>query len=892
MSDERPFRPETLTFLFTDIEGSTRLLQHLGSERYRGVLADHLALIRDACRARDGTEFGSEGDALFVSFPSATRAVAAAVDAQRSLAGHGWPDGLAVRVRMGLHTGEATRSADGFVGIDVHRAARISAAGHGGQVLLSQTTRELTINALPDGATLRDLGEFRLKDLARPEHLYQVSIEGLAADFPPLRSLDAVPNNLPTQLTSFVGREREVADATGLLEGSRLLTLTGPGGTGKTRLSLQLAAAVADGFRDGAFFVALAPIREPALVASTIAQVLGVQEATARRPVDALADYLRDRHVLLVLDNFEQVLPAAADVAELLRAAPGVKIIVSSRAALRVSGEQEFPVPPLALPDRAHLPDVEHLSQYEAVALFIERAVAVKPDFAVTNANAPAVAEICTRLDGLPLAIELAAARVKLLPPEAMLTRLARRLELLGGGARDLPDRQRTLRGAIDWSYELLDPAARQLLARFSVFAGGATLEAAGSICGSADEPGLDVLEGLSALVEQSLVRQVESEGEPRFWMLETIREFAAERLAASAEADEIARRHAGYFDVLAGRAAPELTGPRQNAWLDRLEQEHDNLRAALAWAIDHGEPGMAMRLAANLWRFWQMRGHLVEGADRLDRLLAMPDPAVEPMLRARALEAAGGIAYWRSDMAAAQAWYEDALAIARAHGSRLDVANALYNLAFPLIVNARDLPRGHALLEESIATSRELDDPVAIARGLWALGNSMYFGGDHARARGVLGESVTHFRATEDRFGLAWALHTYGLALDRLGDLEGARTSWLEALELFESAGDSTGIAVLLGDFSTLAIQVADMPRAIRLAGAASSLATSSGAALTTLVDEMEGREYVREIDDGDPAAVAAWAEGQAMSPERAIAYARQASTAAAAPAEPSRPI
>ncbi|MGQ0548309.1 MAG: adenylate/guanylate cyclase domain-containing protein, partial [Armatimonadota bacterium] len=427
---DRELPSGTVTFLFTDIEGSTDLLQRIGPA-YDTLLEAHRWLLRAAIEAEHGHEMNTEGDSFFVVFSSAARAAAAATAAQRALSSHPWPPGAALRVRMGLHTGEATPVGRDYVGLDVHRAARISAAGWGGQILISQATKTLIEHTLPSGASLRDLGEHRLKDLQRPERLFQLAVADLQIDFPALRTLDATPNNLPTQLTSFIGREREVAAARQLLATARLLTLTGPGGTGKTRLSLQLAAEVADQFPHGVYFVLLAPISDPALVASTVAQTLGLAEQRGKSPLERLQEYLRDKQLLLILDNFEQVVAAAPLLSELLKAGTGSKIVVTSRAVLRVYGEQEFPVPPLQLPDPKHLPTLDSLSQYEAVRLFIQRAVAVKPDFTVTNDNAPAVAEITSRLDGLPLAIELAAARIKILPPRAMLSRLGHRLNLL-----------------------------------------------------------------------------------------------------------------------------------------------------------------------------------------------------------------------------------------------------------------------------------------------------------------------------------------------------------------------------------------------------------------------------------------------------------------------------
>ena len=576
----------TLTFLFTDIEGSTRLVQELGPAAYGEVLERHRDLLRAAWAANDGIEVGTEGDSFFVVFASAPAAVAAAVDAQRALASTEFPHGVgAIRVRMGLHTGLGVVSAGTYVGADVNRAARVAAAANGGQVVLSSATLPLLEGSLPAGVRTRDAGEHRLKDL-RPERLAILEIEGLVDDPRPIRSLDSRPNNLPTQVTSFVGRTAELDETTARLAATRLLTLTGPGGTGKTRLSLQLAAAVAEEFPEGVYFVALEPIREPALVGTTIAAVLGVAEDSSA-PIGArLSAWIGARKILLDLDNFEQVIEAAPLIGELLRSTTELKLIVSSRSPLRISGEQEYPVPGLPTPpdpaaqgafERAQLgadagrTDPATLSRYESVRLFVARASAVKPAFRLTDENAAAVAGIVVRLQGMPLAIELAAARVKLLPPEAILDRLRDQLATLGGGARDLPERQQTLRGAIAWSYDLLDEPGRRLLRRLSVFAAGCSLEMAEAICGPASELGLDVLDGIEALVDQSLLRAEEVAGEPRFRMLETIRAFSAEQLTASGEADTIWERHARAFLALAEEAA-ELPGSQQRTWLDRLD--------------------------------------------------------------------------------------------------------------------------------------------------------------------------------------------------------------------------------------------------------------------------------------------------------------------------------
>ena len=483
---------------------------------------------------------------------------------------------------MALHTGSAEERGGDYFGPPLNRIARLLSAGHGGQILLSSATKELVRDALPEGSSLRDLGERRLKDLFRPERVFQLISPELPGSYPPLNTLEARINNLPAQPTPLIGRERELGEVGDLLrtEGVRVLTLTGAGGIGKTRLGLQLGAELLDEFEDGVFFVALAPITDPALVPSAIAEALGVVEAADQPLEEALKDYLRTKELLVLLDNFEQVLGGAPLVGKLLSACPRLKVLATSRSVLRVYGEQEYPVPPLELPSPGRLPAIDKLSQYEALRLFIERAKAARPQFSVTDENAPAVAEICARLDGLPLAIELAAARIKLLTPAAMLERLGSRLKLLGGGARDLPERQRTLRGTIEWSFALLEEGEQVLFGRLAVFSGGRTLEAIEAVCEAEGDLPMDALEGVSSLLDKSLLRQEEGPGgEPRFVMLETIHEYAREKLQASGEAEEVRRLHAEYFLAVAEEAEQGLWESEQGGWLDRLEAEHDNMR-------------------------------------------------------------------------------------------------------------------------------------------------------------------------------------------------------------------------------------------------------------------------------------------------------------------------
>ena len=590
----------TVTLLFSDIEGSTRLLQRAG-EAYAGLLADHRRLLREAFARHRGFEMDSEGDAFFVAFESANDAAAAAADAQLALAQHEWPDGNEIRVRIGLHTGEP-RAVDGrYVGLVVHAAARIMAAGHGGQVLVSESTRPL----LEDRFQLRDLGTHRLKDLPGTQQLYQLQVRGQPAEFPPLRTLDHRPTNLPLEPNAFIGRTRELKEAWALLirEDARLLTLTGTGGAGKTRLALRLAAGAVEEFPNGAFFVSLAPVRDWELVVPSIAQTLGLREQPGETVLETLTEYLRDRRMLLLLDNFEQVLPAAPALSGLLRSAPALNLLVTSRTPLRVAGERTYSVPPLDEP--------------ESVNLFVERAHAADTEFAVTDANAHAVAEICARLDGLPLAIELAAPRVRALPPAALLRRLDDRLKLLTGGAHDLDERQRTIRATIEWSYELLPDAERALFAQLSVFVGGCRLEPAEALC-KAD---LDVLDGLQSLVENSLLRRrADADGEPRFWMLETIREYACELLEAEGDAKEARRRHAEHFAETAEELDKESRTGDHAAVLARQDEERNNLRAALEWTREHRE--LRLRLATALWGFWSARGYIAEGRGVLEEAL------------------------------------------------------------------------------------------------------------------------------------------------------------------------------------------------------------------------------------------------------------------------------
>jgi predicted ATPase/class 3 adenylate cyclase len=865
----------TVTFLFTDIEGSTGLLQALG-DRYPAVLDEHAAILRKAVAEAGGIEVSTHGDAFFVVFTSPAAGVRAAVAAQRALADHDWAPGPPVRVRMGLHTGEGTRGGDDYAGLDVHRAARIADAAHGGQVIVSDTTRALVEQALPDGAALRDLGRHRLRGLAEPERLHQLAADGLPDEFPPPRTLDARPGNLPVALSSFVGRESEIAEVERLLDQTRLLTLTGPGGSGKSRLALAVATDLLLRFRDGAWFVDLAPVTDPALVPSAVANALGVPEAADRPILDGVKEHLRDRELLCVVDNFEQVAEAGPVLEELLTAAPGLRTVVTSRVVLSLRGEQEYAVPPLPVPDPERLPrDPAELEAMAAVRLFRERAAAASPRFALTAANAPVVAEITARLDGLPLAIELAATRTKVLTPEQILDRLKRRLALLTSGPRSLPKRQQTLRAAIAWSYDLLEEAERRLFARLSAFTGGWTFEAAEAVC----EPeafGLDALDGLTSLVDKSLVRRVEPPGRPaRFSMLETIREFGLEQLEALGDAEELRRRHAGWFLDLAVEAEPHLTADDQGEWLDRCDSEHANIRAALRWAVEAGQADRAQAAAGALWRFWQQRGHLAEGRRWLEQVLAMPSGQGPTPARAKALTGAGGIAWW-SDQATARALYSEALAIERELGDPARLAEALYNQAF--VVAGDDLESAARLLEESLDLFRRVGDEPGAARAMVMLVVRDAVAGAWDRVIARVEETVAIWRRLGDRLNLAFSLVWLAFAYGRAGRADDARATALRALELFREADNPTGVALVFLDLAFLLTWEGRHADAIRMAAVAQAQREpAGGGAMPGFGGMLEG-DPVADARAHLPAEVAdqAWREGLALPLEAAVEVAR----------------
>jgi predicted ATPase/class 3 adenylate cyclase/Tfp pilus assembly protein PilF len=852
------FPSGTVAFLFTDIEGSTKRWERDSVSMWAAV-ERHFTLLGDAITAQNGILFKTIGDAVQAAFPSVPAAVAAAVAAQSTLRAEDWGDLGPLRVRMAVHVGEATPRDGDYLAPCLNRLARLLGTGYGEQILLSEAARTMAEAALPPGCDLLDLGAHRLRDLLQPEHIYQLRGPGLVADFPPLKSLDRHLHNLPAQPTALLGRETEVAAARALLEqeGARVVTLTGPGGTGKTRLGLQVGAELLEAYADGIWYVPLAAIADPDLVVPAIAQPLGVREVASEPLLTTLEEYLLKKHALLLLDNFEQVTAAAPAVSALLAACPKVQVLVTSREPLRITGERELPVPPLSLPTERQVRGVppSALIEYPAIRLFVERAQAVKPDFTLTEANAADVAAICRRLDGLPLAIELAAARVRVLPPGQLLTRLDKRLKVLTGGNRDLPARQQTLRAAIEWSHDLLDPDEQALFARLAVFSGGCTLEAAEAVCGGSGDLALDVLDGLDSLTQKSLLRPEDvADGEPRFTMLETIREYGLERLDATDDAETVRRAHADYFLTLAETAEPQLTSSDQVAWLNRLGAEHDNFRSALGWLEQGDASETRLRIVAALWRFWWMRGHLTEGRGWLERALAKAD-TLPPAVLAQALSGAGILAESQGDYDQAITLHETALGLWRQVGDRLGIAASLTNLGIIqriygdyerssalheqalslwreiddeggissslhelgwLALNRGDYDEAENLLTQSLEMSRRFGEPSALGTVLETLGILAFYMEDYDRAANLYRESMDLWRELNDSRMIAHALANIGEAKHHQGDLDGAETLYQESLALFRELGERRGTAFALFQLGRLALMRNDANEAV----------------------------------------------------------------------------
>ena len=905
----------TITFLLTDIEGSTELWEQ-NPESMRAALIRHDAIFDAAVDAHSGVHVRprGEGDSRFAVFEDAVNAVAAAVEIQVNMASETWSTPDPLRVRMGLHTGVADLRMGDYYGSAVNRSARMRGLGHGGQTLLSLTTKELVQDNLPPEVSLADLGYHTLKGLSRPENVFQLLIPGLSQEFPPLKSLENLPNNLPAHSTEFIGRKDEVEEIVEYLfnQSVRLLTLTGPGGTGKTRLSQEAAAEMLENYPDGVFFIPLAPISDPELVPTTIARTIGVREGGGLPPLENLKSYLRDKHLLMILDNFEQVMEATGIVSELLAAAPNLKLIVTSRIPLQVRGEQEFPVSPLDVPGR----DVvfEDITSIECIQMFVALAQAANPRFEFNSQNAAAVAEICRRLDGLPLAIEIAAARSRMLSPQAMLTRLDESLKLLTGGPRDLPARQQTLRGAIDWSYDLLETADRTLFARLGVFVGGFTLEAAEAVCNPDDQ--LDVFIGIETLLNNSLLKFANpKEDEPRFELLQTIREYALEKLTDMGELEEMRQDHAEYFNQKSDQIMWHLYSARSVEILKVLETEQDNYRAALNWSLESPDRiGVGIQIAFRIFWFWYRYGHFHEGREWCERLLQQTGDMGRHPLRATALTCTSVMAMWEGDLNVAMSYAEESLDIWRTIEDPEGMAFSLMSTGIVLINQGKD-DQARPLLEQSVDIYKEigatwfegtalvhlanvalgqndieaalvyLERGEAIARqggDPWQIAFAVNNRGEVARVLGEYDKAQRYYVETEQFYQQADAkgdqarlIHTLAYISQHEGDLELAEDRFRESLEHFLELGNKRGIAECLAGLAGLGAERGEFEWAVPLLAASEALLTSFGAAWwpADRVEFERSLEFTRSaLEPADFETL--WNQGQTLSLEEAVKY------------------
>ena len=902
------------TILFTDIEGSTRLWEQQG-EKMSVALASHDALARAAVTGNRGIIVKTTGDGLYAAFADALDAVNATLALQRSLIDPAVTNGIALRLRCGLHQGVVERRDNDYFGSPVNRTARVMSVAHGGQVLLSQAVVDDVSDRLPPDVALRDLGSVRLKDLSTPEHVYQVLHPDLRQDFPALRSLEATPNNLPQQLTTFIGRDREVGEAKELLKGTRLLTLLGMGGLGKTRLSLQIAADIMDAYPDGVWFVDLAPIRDDSLVPSVTAQVLGVQEEPGRPLTQTLCAHLKSRKLVLIFDNCEHLVAAAAALANaMLRAVTDVRIIATSREALRVPGEQTYPVFPLAVPDRSA--NVDTLSRSEAVLLFMDRAQLQKPGFALTEKEAPAVAELVARLEGIPLALELAAARMRAMSVQDINKRLNDRFKLLTGGGRVLLERQQTLRALVAWSYDMLQDSEKIFFDRLGVFAGGFELEAAEVVCG--DEPLTpdDVLDLVTSLVEKSLVMVDESDSGARYRMLETLRDYAREGLTKRGELAATAVRHCDHFLLMAKAARQQLQGPEQAEWTRRVEAELGNLRAAITLALDGGvDPILAVKFEVALMGFRILRGYATEGRKYVRIALALPAVQESDVARAHALYVGAALASEQSDYAEAGQMLEACLTLRRGIGNPFDIALTLSTLA-NLRLNEGDAENARTCEEEALGIFRQIGYRTGEAIGLSHLGEICVYVADdeHAReyfeqclpivqaikdlelesdcermlgeialeagdlpaARARFARSLDICRQSENKRGEAMAFRWIGRADIGGGDGDAARAKLDIALRAFQAFEMNAQVLGCLEDHAALRQTVGQDADAVRLYSAVETF--RERLALRSPPRSAQRRDAAiaaARTTLGDAAFDAAWSAGRALELEQAITFA-----------------
>lgn len=871
----------TITFLFSDIEGSSKKWeQH--PDAMRVALAAHDKMLRTAFEAEGGYVFKTVGDAFCVAFDTALQALVGALQAQRALRSHIWEGIEELKVRMALHTGAAEHRDGDYFGQSLNRVARILASAHGGQVLLSLPTEELVRDQLPPGVQLRALGEHRLRDLARPEHLYQLVTSDLPSQFPALRSLESVPNNLPVQLTSFIGRERELAEVKRLLGSTRLLTLTGSGGTGKTRLSLQAAAELLEQFHDGVWFVEFATVEDGSVVTETVAAALDLRQEPERSLVTTLTSFLRNKQLLLILDNCEHVVAACARLAEtLLRSCPQLRILASSREPLGIAGETAWPLPPLSLPnhwrDLGDGPDAyERLSEYEAVRLFIDRATLARPAFQPTNDNIVTIAQICWRLDGIALAIELAAARIRVLTLQQIVDRLDDRFHLLTTGSRTAVPRQQTLRSLIDWSHDLLSEPERVLFRRLSVFARGRTLESIEAVCSDDILEQWQIVDLLTQLVDKSLVYVEKTPlSGGRYYMLESIWDYANEKLVAAGEADVFRARHLDYFMTYAEKIAPQLRGPQQKEWLDRVEQEDMNFRFGIETSQElPGEATKGLRLMTATQRFVEVKGLFKEAREHFTKLLAHPDAATRDPLRARALAAAGRHAWVADDMPATLALHTEALEIFRELGDNRGAAQALADLGFHAL-DAQDKDRAKTLLDEAASLAESLNDARLTAHIQHIRGVIAATDGDFERAFALEEESLSLYQQVGDIWLDIIVSWNAGVNATVLGRFDIAHANLAKCLKVGLELGNRWGASYPLEALATLAVAERDYDRAARLFGAGEAQRSRIG-----LVPQAADHPAMRAVlnaaaDFHGPAVENARREGRSLGLDAAVALA-----------------
>jgi predicted ATPase/class 3 adenylate cyclase len=877
----------TITFLMTDIVGSSRLWERL-PEAMRNTVARHEALLTEQIERHGGVVVRTkgEGDSIFAVFERAGDAVGAACDGQRALSAEPWSIDTPLRVRMALHSGEADLRDDNYYGPPVNRCARLRAVAHGGQILVSQATSDLIRDALATPIGLIDLGEYRLRDLLLPEQIFQVVHPDLPSSFPPLRSLEAQPTTLPFQGTTLVGRQQAVAEIRHLLQRGdvQVLTLTGPGGIGKTRLAVEVARSQIEERNVGVAFAELASIVDPAMVPNAIAGAVGVRERVDRPLIETLGESLRSVPLMLVLDNCEHVLEDCADAAQALRqACPELRILATSRAPLHVSGEVTWPVPLLPV-GTADPTETDVAAHGEAVELFVERARLVVPDFALTAANAGVVAEICRRLEGLPLAIELAAARIRLLPPAAMLARLDRRLPFLVGGPRDSPSRQQTLRATIAWSHDLLSVAEQAVFRQLGIFASGFSLEAAEAVCASDVDSGISavvLLDILDSLLSKNLLRQEPADREPRFTMLDTIREFARERLESSGDLAAVRDRCADYYLTLAEVGANQLLGPNQLVWLSRLDTELDQLRAIFGWSRD-GEiaSDLGLRLAGTLVMYWEFRGLAREGFDWVTTMLGVPSASARTVARARALYAAAFLVAMRGDYISQRSLAQESAAIFDEAGVHVETGRSLAEQA---VAEARlgDAAVARTLLERSVEIAREHGDQWGLAFALGQIGAAAYQENDFVAARLFREEAASVARALGDLHTLGIALAGLALVARAQGNLGESAMVFHETLLVSRELEDQWIIPRAIGGLAGAAVLAADYQRAARLFGALAAMRELSG--ITEAAGSFrainEADEAVARAALDDDTFEAAWSEGRAMTLQQSVAYALEAS-------------